>query len=217
MESKSCRKCGETKPRSEFHRRAASKDGLQFYCKACKRIPGLSPHRVTRPPFKPSLAQQLDICDAYEAGETLASIGERLDANPKSIWYVLENHSVQRRRGGYEAGKYQGEKSWNWKGGTHKTSQGYIRRRLIPDDPFIDMATGPHNLVFEHRYVMARHLGRCLLPEEDVHHKNGLRDDNRLENLELWCTSHQRGQRVEDLVEWAQAILDRYASVPRVG
>lgn len=58
---------------------------------------------------------------------------------------------------------------------------------------------------------MEQQIGRKLLPDETVHHKNGVRDDNRPENLELWSSSHPTGQRVSDKVEWAKMILVRYA------
>jgi hypothetical protein len=85
----------------------------------------------------------------------------------------------------------RGEKHPNWQGGKY-VHKGYTLVYLPSDHPFLSMA-GRNNYVREHRLVMAEHLGRPLSRAEGVHHKNGRKDDNRIENLELRVAAHGWG------------------------
>lgn len=105
--------------------------------------------------------------------------------------------------------------------GRYLNSEGYIvlnknwsqrpPSKGLNADGYVRLNLRKSGRVLEHRHVMEQELGRPLRSDETVHHKNGVKTDNRPENLELWVSKHPRGQRVDEIVEWALEMLRRYA------
>ncbi len=83
-----------------------------------------------------------------------------------------------------------------------ENKNGYVTRQGRVDGKTIAQS--------QHRFVMEQELGRELFRHENVHHLNGIRNDNRIENLELWSTSQPSGQRVSDKTAWALEWLATY-------
>jgi len=115
---------------------------------------------------------------------TMAEIAKLCGLSRSTVYKYLKKynipiHSIKEVR---EKGKFIGKKAPGWKGGRHIYG-GYVEVWISPDSPFALMANGNH--IVEHRLVMAKHLNRCLESWEIVHHINGIKTDNRIENLEL--------------------------------
>jgi hypothetical protein len=92
-----------------------------------------------------------------------------------------------------------------------RCGKGYINNKgyvilYYPDHP----NSNNSGTIFEHRFIMSENLGRPLLSNESVHHKNGVRHDNSINNLELRMGSHGCGQSVDDRIQDALLVLETY-------
>lgn len=146
-------------------------------------------------------------------GKSLAEIAKLKRTTDCTVLYALKKLGIPRRtlRQAIALASSRGkltrltESNSSWKGGTYKTKAGYVYVYLPPSHPFISMAKrktkgGGH--VLEHRLVIARAIGRPLRPTERVHHKNGIKDDNRLENLRFYpWGGHKPSTHYEDRIQ----------------
>jgi len=111
-----------------------------------------------------------------------------------------------------------GEGHPNWEGGRQKRYDGYVdvSWSLVPEE--LQCMCRKEGRVFEHRLIMAQHLGRPLKATEVVHHKNRVRDDNRLENLELYPNHTHTGvtaaeQKIAELEKQIAALQEQLSEL----
>lgn len=138
----------------------------------------------------------------WHDGKTIKEIAAILHRTHAAVSWAFDRFGIPKRNRSQASSlssqhiERGGEKAPRWHGGSRKTKAGYVEVWVAPDDFFHSMA-GKGNYVKEHRLVMAKVLYRCLLPWEVVHHKNGIKDDNRLENLQLLPGARQHATDLE--------------------
>lgn len=125
--------------------------------------------------------------------------------NALSLHLCTKHYSKHKKFGDPLGGKFNDGRSKIW----HVRKGGYVIK-FDRTNPYANKVSG---IVFQHMEVMGESIGRPLQKGENVHHKNGNRSDNRLENLELWVKSQPAGQRVKDKVSWAREILAEYGEL----
>ena len=122
------------------------------------------------------------ICEMFKEGKTVTEITEYFGFSSTAyVCRVLTERGFRSRK-----------PNINRPDGKIQMKEGYLGIKIPDDDPLVCMRTN-RGEVLEHRYVMAKYLGRPLSKEETVHHKNGNREDNRLENLQLMSGRHGKG------------------------
>lgn len=136
-------------------------------------------------------AQREEAVDLYTNSDMdLKAVAKHFDISEQSFRGTLI------RRGIEPSLHYQlGPKHHHWKGGRHlDKNSGYVRMRVNADDSeWLRNTSSSNGFIPEHRYVMAKHLGRALTKTESVHHINGDKADNRIENLQLRQGKHASG------------------------
>lgn len=120
---------------------------------------------------------QLYVIDGLSARE----VGQALGMSESNVRHWLRRYEIPSRTRSEALG---GKRNPAWRGGTKRTEKGYVLVKC-PDSPMAFV----NGYVPEHRLVMSEHVGRPLRSDEHVHHKNGVKDDNRIENLELMTQS----------------------------
>lgn len=203
---KKCALCKENKSLNDFNNKSSSDDGKQNICRDCNR-------ERSRRYYKENREKHIEYVNRAKGGKDCITCGklfrskhrnlscESCRSEKKKVECPLCDGKMNPKSSSCRSCRIQsGKSNPSWKGGKVNTS-GYVYVRV------------GSKYVPEHRIVMEEHIGRDLLEHENVHHKNGIRDDNHIDNLELWTRPQPSGIRAKDALEWARTIITEYESI----
>jgi hypothetical protein len=146
-------------------------------------------HQPTRDqhqkPIRPE--QRIAVLRRFNDGQGHQMIAEGEHVSLPRVRAILEESGVTNFM------RPRGPKHWRWKGGRYVNKDGYVRVMVPPDHRFFEQIADHMGYGMEHRLVMSEAIGRPLDAHESVHHINGDRADNRIENLQLRSGSHGSG------------------------
>jgi transposase len=132
--------------------------------------------------------KEQEIIKLFQDGMSKLAISKHVQVNVKRIDVILNKNNIE------NSFLPSGDRHHNWTGGRLIDGNGYIRILLDVNDKYYEMASS-NSYIFEHRYVMANHLGRPLTKKETVHHIDGNRQNNDISNLQLRHSNHGPGQQ----------------------
>lgn len=223
-----CTRCGKTKAADFFYRQANRKNGLRAHCIPCDKLA-----RDVNYAKSKTLQCSVAGCKRGRYVHGLCAMHASRVRNTGELGPVLSLGELNRGKcqviGCTNAARsrqlcqthYNRLRKYGSPRGVSERTITAIRGRVdgkvdyhgyrivyCPGHPSATLRNGLW--AFEHRKVMADYLGRPLRENENIHHVNGRKADNRIQNLELWVSSQPSGQRVQDLVEWSREIEAQY-------
>ena len=195
---------------------APGREVVRFTCKECSKPFGMMQSYLTE-------YRKKHTKDPMYCSRDCSNIGRRKDSEQRNTFTCIncgETLSKSRKPGGriYAQQRYCSIKckiEFRKKSAFERFKNGGYKRH-VKRHGYVWISVpelareGKQRSMLEHRYIMEQSLGRKLYPEETVHHKDGDRHNNAIENLELFSNRHGPGQRVTDKVTFAIEILGLY-------
>ena len=144
--------------------------------------------------------EQIELLKKHYPHERAIDVAKRIGRSKSAVDHMAYRMKIKKdpeSMFAIRSAAMKGKSSGNFKGYRRKTSKGYITLYRPGED-----GADKNGLIMEHRYIMAKHIGRSIRADEVVHHINGIRSDNRISNLKLMefgehSSMHNRKRRVK--------------------